>query len=676
MAQKVKVSTYMKNVGRSFGYSVREVSKDYAPILTSTLRDTKSTFADIKISMQEIKNGSISQATRDFKNSDNFIRNTIDDLKTGNWYNQERKDKALGFDFDFDLDFDDDDWGDWGDTDSSDVDTSSFLEHDEMNTKQLISSMGQVGSDISKSLGYTSARSAEYIVANNNASSRALYDLNAKGFNQVSTILLNMSGSLAGLVKLGEPLADHMQNSSVFYATTTESLNKIRDDVSKMNENLQILVDRTAYIDKKNSPKENKNSYGKFMSGNDFSLSSYIDMVKDNVKEQSDTVKSIFSMMEMMMGKNGKNTSLTESLVKGTVEKIIPQITKDIAKQFDEALSASLGNGLMRAGKAARNKGFLASMLADMFLPKEVVKNSVSSNNFEKGPVAWDGIARQSLTYVIPTYLAQMTALLAGVNDERDYQYYDFKSGKFTTKRIYQKEKEIRDRSRARSVGGEFEDLALKSTNNKQIQKEVQEFFYQAMLNGGDFYDIKKGKTDANWRKKYGNISEETVELLLQVINDANTSGPNKNRNMASKWETRNNHAIHENSRRMQEEELLGYSFENRFVDGTSDFILRSAVGGNGRGRRGSGERNQSIYRNPISSDNYSYTNNKNWRQNEDGTFTVGENNIIISAADFNKWLDAFESGDIKTARKIENTKAMKDAKDKASNMARNVFND
>ena len=412
MAQKVKVSTYVKNVGKSFGYSVREVASDYAPIAISTARDFKSTVRDMKISMQEIKNNNISNATRDFSKGENFLSNTLDDLRTGKWYNQDRKDKAenemFGFDS-FDFNFDDEDWGD--DSDSDGVDTSSILEHDEMSTNQIISSMGQVGSEISKSLGYTSAKSAEYIVANNNASTRALYDLNAKGFNQVSSILMNMSGGIAGLVQLGEPLAEHMQNSSVFYAQTSESLSRISEDVNKMSSNLQILVDRTSYMDKKGSIKENKNGFGRFMSGGDFSLSSYMDMVKENVKDQADSVKSIISMMEMMMGKNGKNTSLTESIVKGTVDKLIPTITKDIAKQFDEALSASLGNGLMRAGKSVRNKGFLVSMLADMLLPKEVVKNGVNPSNYEKGPVSWDGIARQSLTYVIPTYLAQMTAL-------------------------------------------------------------------------------------------------------------------------------------------------------------------------------------------------------------------------------------------------------------------------
>ena len=92
-------------------------------------------------------------------------------------------------------------------------------------------------------------------------------------------------------------------------------------------------------------------------------------------------------------------------------------------------------------------------------------------------------------------------------------------------------------------------------------------------------------------------------------------------------------------------------------------FVGRERVGV--AGFRGSGERNQSVYRNPIQQ-SVGSSSNKGWKQNDDGTFTVGPNSAIISAEDFSNWLDAFESGDTKTARKIENSKAMKDAKNKA----------
>lgn len=669
MAQKINITSYMRNVGRSMGYAVKDVVSDYTPILTSTISATKSTMSDIKISMQEMKNNNISVATRNFNKNDNFLSNTLDDLKTGKWYNQERKDKAdeemFGLNFDFD-----DDWGDFDNNDNSSDEVPNTIEHDEINARQIINSVDQVGSNISKSIGYTSARSAEYIVANNRASSKALYDLNARGFNQVSSILLNMNGNVQGLLKLGEPLANHMQNSSVFYLNTTTSLNNINEGVNKINNNLQILVNRTAYMDKKQSSSNSKSGYNNIMSGGEFDASGYIDMVKGNIKEQTDTIKTLIDMMKMTMGENGKNTSLTEMFLKGSINKLIPNIAKDISKQLDETLSASLGNGLMRAGKYARNKGLLGNLLADMFLPKETVKTSVNTANYEKGPIQWDGIARQSLTYVIPTYLAQMTSLLAGVNDEKDYQYYDFKTGKFTTKRIYQRDKEYVDRAKARSAGGEFESLALKSTGNERIQKEIEEFFYQAMLKGGDFYNIKNGKTDASWRKKYGNISEDTVDILLQVLNDANSKGPNKNRNIGSKFESNMNEAIADYARRMKEEEILGYSLENRFNDGTSQFVLRSAVGG-GR-KSGSGEKNYSVYRNGFEAASQNIR-SRGWRNNGNGTYTVGSNDTVISAEDFGKWLTAFESGDTKTARKIENTKAMKDAKEKADNMAKGV---
>lgn len=673
--QRVRVSTYTRNVGKSFGYAVRDVVGDYIPVTRSVVKSTKSAYDEIKTSMRNMKNNNISDSTRGFKKKEgNILTNTLADLKSGNWYNQERKDKAdaemFGFgDDDFGFDFGDDD-DDWGDFDDGSSDNSDIIEHDEMNTRQIMSSMSQVGSEVSRSVGYASAQSAEYIVANNNASSRALYDLGAHGFNQVSTILLNMDNSIGALVQLGEPLAAHLQNSSVFYTNTTESLNKISTEVEKMTGNLQTLVDRTEYLDKKTKQRSSYDS--------EFSLGegSYLDFVKANAKEQLDSVKGILDMVEMMYGKNGKNTSLAEMGLKAGISAIIPQVTKDVAKQFDESLSMYFNNALMRGGKKLRSGGFLSNIIADIFTPKEKIKKSFDTSKYEKGPMQWNGIANQSLTYVIPTYLAQMTSLLAGVNDEADYMYYDFKSGRFTTKRLFRKKVEAVDRRKAASVGGEFRDLALASTGNEKQKKEIEEYFYQAYLNGGDFYNIKKGKNDADWRKKYGNISPETVELLLQVIQESNAAGPNKYRNVASQFEYNNNNAIKERTRNLNEEEALGYSFYTRTMgdDGTTDFRYVSQVGNGGGNRKG--ERNRSVSGYTKSFDetvnNMSRTNNS-WRENGDHTYTVGANNVVLEEQEFNKWLDAYNNGDKATMRKIENSQAAKEAKKKAQGMAGSI---
>ena len=653
MAQKVKITAYMRNVGRSFGYVVKDVVGDYAPTMKSILSETKSTYQDIKFSMQEMKTRNISNS---FNSSPNILTNTLDDLKSGKWYNKEREDDAFGFDFDIGDFGSDEDWGD----DSDNDDSSDIITNDNMNTREVISSMGQVSRDISKSVGYATARSAEYIVANNNASSKALYNLNAKGFNQVSSILLNMSDTMVGLASLGEPLSAHMQNSSVFYTKTTETLNT-------MNENLSILVKRTEYMENMASKnaKSAKNGYDRFMSGDKFDFGSYIDMVKENVKDQSDTIKSMYEMMEMMFGKNGKNTSLTQLLLKGGANVLIPQITKDMAKQFDEALSNALSNGLMRAGKIGRSKGGIIGILSDILFPKENIKTTINTANYEKGPMQWDGIARQSLTYVIPTYLANISSMLAGVNDADDYQYYDFARGKFTTKRINRREKEDRYRQQARRVGGDFRDIARgKANGNRQIEDEIDEYIYQAIQNGGNFYDIRKGKNDANWRKKYGNISDETLDILIQILDESRKSNY-KYKNAASNFERDTNSAISENTRRMNEEELSGMSFEAHYNDGYTSYINNRSYG---RGKKG-----RSISRNTSEKQTINHQGSSNkYRENSDGTYTVG-NNIILNSKDFDQWFKALESNDEDLMRKIEQTKAMQDAKDKIKNMKSGV---
>ena len=211
MAQNIKVSSYMKNVGKSMGYAVGDVFTKYNPTLSSIAKSSKETYRKARISMMEINTNSVSNATKSFTSSDNVFSNVIDDLKTGKWYNKEREDSLF------------DDWGDFGDEDWGDDDnyTSDTGKDIQQGTKEIMHSMGAMGTKLGVSFGKVSARSAEYIVKNNNAASKALYDLNRQGFNQVSNILLSMHGTIDGLAQMATPLNAHMQNSAIFFTNTT-----------------------------------------------------------------------------------------------------------------------------------------------------------------------------------------------------------------------------------------------------------------------------------------------------------------------------------------------------------------------------------------------------------------------------------------------------------------------
>ena len=112
MASKVtkKVPSYLKNVGKSFGYAVGDVLEEYNPMVASLARTTKNTVSSVKDSMRKMKTNSITSATKDFMKSDeSALTNLIDDLKSGKWYNKDREDSMFN---DFDFNFDED-WGDY-----------------------------------------------------------------------------------------------------------------------------------------------------------------------------------------------------------------------------------------------------------------------------------------------------------------------------------------------------------------------------------------------------------------------------------------------------------------------------------------------------------------------------------------------------------------------------------
>lgn len=653
MAQKVKVSTYLRNVGKSFGYAVGDTVGEMMPVVRDVARDTKSTYQDAKSSIRDISS-SIRDAAKNFGNDANILSNTLDDLKSGNWYNKEREDHALD-DMFGDFDFDDD----WGDSDFSNDDTDDMLENDDKNTRQLMNSMDNLGSTVSKSVAYSNARSAEYIVANNRATSRAMYELTGKGFNQVSNILLNMNDTMGALVRLGEPISAHIQNSAVFYTNTTESLNKI-------NQSLETLVKRTEYMEKINQAanSKNKKDVSRFMMGGDFSMSGYIDMVKENVQEQTDMIKGFMDLFGMSVGKNGKNTSITTMVTKGLIGKIIPEFAKETAKQFNEALNNALGNGLMRASRKVNKSGnFLVNLLAGMFLPTDKLKTDFDTSKYDKGAMQWDGVARKALVDVIPTYLAKINAQLGG--EER---YFNYSTGKYESITITKARRDSIYSENAKSAGGDFRREALKEAgDNEAIQKQIEAYFLAALKSNEEFYDltkIKKMNKGADRDKKLkslGITDEAALDTLLRVIEMANAGQyGSKNRNMMSNFE-RNVYQSRSNiSQSMRDKEASGYDIDGRLYDGWSS---EGTISGGRRGKRGKNTKEGQRYR----------TSSGNFASKAYGEYDLYQAKLTYDPAGAKKILSNAKSSIDALKRKRDISRAQQNANSEIMNTINNV---
>lgn len=517
MAQKVRPSTYSRNVAKSFGYAIGDIFDEYLPTVTAIGRGVKNTYSSAKMSMQKMRSNTVSTNTKSFNSSEqSMITNLIDDLKTGKWYNKEREDNIFGFDLNDDFDFGNEDWGDEDSSVAEDI-----MEQTQSNSKQIISSVSQVGSTISKSLGYTSAKSAEYIVGANTAASKAIYDMTSQGFNQVTSVLLGMNSTIESFAKIGEPLSAHMQNSAIFYTSTTEALNKI-------NNNLEVLVKRTEYLDPKKKSSKKKGSSSYISSDGSIDIDNYFEFVKGNIKEYKDMADSFLSLGKMMYG-DGKNASPMKSILVGGLKALIPKVTKEALKELNESINGAVRESLRIGGKkASRSTNPIIQLLGSIFFGKDSFKPNFDTSNYEKGAISWDGVAKKSLTEVIPTYLAKIYAALGG-----EEKYYNYETGKFESLPEIKNRMELERRAYASRVGGDFKSNIIKNIGNRKdadrIKNEVENFFYQAFMLGEDFESIK-GKIDDNaWLKKFG-LSKEAAAQIVKQIN-AVDKGKTKSRN-------------------------------------------------------------------------------------------------------------------------------------------------
>ena len=548
-----KVPAYMKRVGKSLGYAVGDVMSAYNPVISNISKTTKDTYREIQMSMKDMRNGSISQATKDFAKADqSAITNLIDDLKSGNWYNKDRQNNSIFDDFDdFDLD------EDWGDGEESSAESAkSIIDQNEANSKKIINSVNQVGSSISKAYGYATAKNAEIISTTITQNTKAMYDMTTKGFNQVTTVLLNMNNTLDKMVAFTEPMAAHVQNSAIFFTKATQNLESI-------DKNLQILVDRTAYMDQGPGGKRytNKKSSGRFTIGG-FNAQLYSEMVKENIEVVKKEVETFLGTGKKIAGKNGKNLSPMQTILVSAVDAAMPKFFKESMMEMNKALSNAIISGMTKGSRSARNSSNpLINLLGSIFLPQDRFKNSPDTSNYNKGAVPFDGITRKSIVEVIPTYLAKIYAALGG-----EEKYYDYNLGRFVTLKDVEKKHEADIRNAAFQAGGDFRNDVMKRLgNNNTLKQEVDNFFVTAFMLGEDFESIEANMNNRSWLNKFGLSSEAARQIVKQVR--AARQGHAK-RNSYSNFQAAVYGGRRDFSKKMNEEEVSGISSQNYLNNG------------------------------------------------------------------------------------------------------------
>ena len=523
-----KPNSYMKNVAKSMGYIVQDFVSEYNPTIKDLFSNTKSASENLYQTIRDFKDDNKSDKTlgQAFNETTKAIfDNFKDDLKTGNWYNKARQEKVfdaakmMGMDFDLDLDFGSDE--DWGDFDLDSDDTSSFddgdkaiLSEQKQSTAQIINSMDRTGYAVASAVNEGQIESAKYIAESNQAGNRALYSLNQKGFASVTEALLAVNQSITTLGQLGQPLTAHMQNAGVFYTKTTEQLNSINEKLD------QLVKNTTTSTDGGRSNKSGTTFSDILGMGDMLDMSGYLDMVKQNFANDKD----LFDMAKnALKGIDLKNVSPGVLIGKMVTGAIIPKMMKDSMKEFNETLKYFINDTFIK-GMHKLNSGtsIIGSLLADYFLPKNMGRlnlDKISGSNYERGPIQWDGEAKQALTRVIPKYLSEILSAISGTPGTT----YDYKSGKFISDKSISKKLRGEKVRLAKNAGGDIYeaissdisgDNTIGKAEKEKLNKEIEDLFISQLEKGDPFFLAKLMGPRGNSL----NISRETLQRIRKVL--------------------------------------------------------------------------------------------------------------------------------------------------------------
>ena len=581
--------SYLKNVGKSFGYATADIFKQAMPVVGSMAEEAKEFSTDLYDSIKDFKAKAVG-----FDGQEGFLKdineaiketktNFISDIKTGKWYNkqriieQEEADVAALFggsfddDFNFDFEFEDD---------TSSSSTMDMIATQTDNTVGLAKAVDEVGQRTAGAISMATAQSAEYIVKANSTGMNALYGLNASGFDNMNKGMSAINANLSTLVQLAEPLTAHMQNSATFYTKATEYQEKSLMLLEKIAQN----TDSRPANNTGRTP--NRRTLDSFLTSEGaLNLREFASAFKEGISTYTDMIKSVFEMVGGVKGVGHKvSSSPAQFLASAPIKALIGTSMKKGMKNFNENLSGFFGALLstIRDRDFQGPVGTMANVLKSFILPSSRYSNKLDTGKYERGKVDWDGISRMALTRVIPTQLGKILAALTGQEEER----FDYNRGKWvktsTIKKDWQDIKNRASRSATFEYTNTIEGMIRKLVQTGQItpqqgenlKKQVNNYTNNAFHSNNERYrDIMKDDFDY---EAYG-MNREGWEFLRSANRSLDRNKKAVRTNLIRNISTERDRFGMDNERRSQDGSFLALQLYDGSI--TEDKKSRTLLG-------------------------------------------------------------------------------------------------
>lgn len=532
-----KVTSYLKNVGKSISYAtVDVVGKTLVPEVsefTSTNKDLfKAVYATVTHSKQSMKYGKkLAKDTQIYKDINKGINNALEDIKTGNFYNKDRAkaaedaaaDAMMGGNFDFgDLDdFSFDDWdADDGSLDDFQDKAPPVNKGDIVIADTVTKSSNLSAQLISKTVANTSSN----IINANMATTNMVMAQNVELVAGIRTSIAGVHESINSILKFTQTSIPTMANNQSQYFT---------DSMAVMKENNAILkemleMQRNVYKDQLESSKSKDQFSDVFMGGLD--LTEYFKAIKKNIKGLDKT-----GMISMITADIGGSSMLGQfmanplgEIMTGLVGRMMPlNLSKQIAS-FSKTLGNMFPTMIAKLNKWKKDDFGILGLLGTVFGLQIEDKKSIDTSKYNKGAVPFDGITRKAIVDVIPEHLSRIESILSN----KGQRLYDYHTGKWiSSSQVKQKKQEIYERRVKDSFGELSDDIktfiksleeqkVLDAERKKSFEDDIFKMMSKTFDDGGYFSpsDIKKNAS------KYGFTNPKMMEALLETLAKAPVS--------------------------------------------------------------------------------------------------------------------------------------------------------
>ena len=453
----LKAGSWLANATKSVGLSSLDIIRDLMPNTAELGQSAIESADDIKSAIQGLgtQKGKLKNAFNASVYADlgrQGLKNALEDLKSGDFYNerryQENVNKAMGLDddedFDFgdeDFNFDDEDFDVNLDSDDDGASVSVSRSHKGRNEATKITMVNNIGPDSPL------VQATEFQTKIAVKSTEVLLDANAANTHATMAMISKVGGDQLKLTNaVHETLVDFSQSmqkqfsnftavSEKYYNDSISLQTRIADTLDQIRQNTAVGAGAAAAKDPRDIP-----DMLDLFSGGFINIGEYKKYVKKNVANWVDSNMMASSIKNVM-----EDTDTIQSIVaaplrflgKGIAEQFIPAMVQASMDQFDKMLGEAAITKLTQLGSYAnRFDNPIMSFLGQIFGIQTEMRTTIDKRNYEKGPVPFDGATRRAIVDVIPTYLRQIASAVTG----KEEFVFDYDQGVYRSLSSVQKE--------------------------------------------------------------------------------------------------------------------------------------------------------------------------------------------------------------------------------------------